>query len=84
VTGPPIWVFPSQNVTSPAGVPVPAVIVTVAVRVTVCPTYDGLSDDTSDTVGVEGPNAVARVKRADVTRTRKLVTTQVKINLHPR
>src|ERR1039458_8073932 len=42
-------VAPSRNVTAPVGVP-PAVLATVAVKVTDCPPMEGLSDDTTDVV----------------------------------
>jgi len=42
----PMVIVPLRNVTVPVGVPAPgAVTVTVAVKVTACPTEDGLGDD---------------------------------------
>ena len=42
----PMVIVPLRNVTVPVGVPAPgAVTVTVAVKVTACPTEDGLADE---------------------------------------
>lgn len=44
----PMLLVPFRNVTVPVGVP--AVAITVAVKVTVCPLVDGLSEDASEVV----------------------------------
>lgn len=41
----PIVVVPSRKFTTPVGLPVPEVTVTVAVKVTGCPKTDGLTDE---------------------------------------
>ena len=44
----PIVVAPSLNVTEPLGVAPPAIPVTVAVKVTLCPWKEGFSEETTE------------------------------------